>query len=388
MIRLWRYLAGYLIIKISGENAEQILNCAAKNRISIWNLKCKNGFITGNIAAKDFKKLYIFKHGIKGKIHIVKKCGMVFKTKKHSQRLGIVVGVFLFFAILEIMSNYIWIIEVNGNNTIPNSQIINSCKKIGIKTGINKNKINNKYDAQRLLLIQDGLAWASVNVEGCVLTVNLTETVENKKEEITPSNIKSSIEGKIKKINVSSGNVVVKVGDTVSKGELLVSGVSDNSVSSVFTHSEGEIIANTTRTFSASGNFVQTVNCSSEKFKKHITVDFFDLKIPLYLGTVKNDFDYSYNIKDLKFLGKRIPIRIAVEKYRIINKNTVEYDAVSLEKILYEVIKKEVKNHNFIKAEETNRETITSKEGMVLIIEYNCEENIAVQERILLDTGN
>ena len=45
MLWLWRYIMGYLTIKIQGENVEQLLNRAASNGIKIWNLIYKNGSI-------------------------------------------------------------------------------------------------------------------------------------------------------------------------------------------------------------------------------------------------------------------------------------------------------------------------------------------------------
>ena len=56
-VKLFRLLKGYLIIKITGENIELLLNSAAKNGIKIWSLYCKKQNITGCIGIKDFKKL-------------------------------------------------------------------------------------------------------------------------------------------------------------------------------------------------------------------------------------------------------------------------------------------------------------------------------------------
>ena len=46
------------------------------------------------------------------------------------------------------LSNFVWIINVEGNVYLTNEQILDCCKKIGIYEGIAKSKINSKYDAQ------------------------------------------------------------------------------------------------------------------------------------------------------------------------------------------------------------------------------------------------
>ena len=94
MIWLWRYIFGFLNITLYGENAERILNIAAKNNINLWNLSCKKGNITGNIGIKSFIKLRYVKRGVKCKIKINQKRGLVFHTKKYINRTGFFFGIF------------------------------------------------------------------------------------------------------------------------------------------------------------------------------------------------------------------------------------------------------------------------------------------------------
>lgn len=389
MVRFWRFIFGFLTIKIFGENGERVLNAAAYNGINIWNLRCKKRSITGNISIKDFKKLRYVKRGIKCKIKIMDKKGIVFYTNKYKNRFGFIVGAIIFASVLIFLSNFVWIINIEGNEKISTAEIINSCKKIGIYEGIKKNKINSKYDAQRLSLQQKDISWCSLNIEGSVLTVNLSESaVSDKEQRQNPSNLKADFEGKIKKIDVTSGNTVVKVGDTVSKGDLLVSGVIQNLSSIHFVHSEGVVIAETKRTFSAKGEYIQTTNIKTGDNIKKYTLSFFNIKIPLYLGNVKQHYNYTVDIKNLMLLGKKIPIKIACERYDILQEKTVTYDKVMLEEILYNNIKNQVEEFNFIRATEGEKEITYTENGMLLNIVYFCEENIAAQDKILLNTEN
>ncbi len=389
MVWLWRFILGYLTIKIHGEYGEQILNRTAANGISIWNLHYKNGCILGNISAENFCKLRTLKRGIKCKIKIVKKHGYIFRIKKYKKRVGFVSGVAIFSAILVFLSNFVWIINVEGNSNLSTEEIISSCNKIGINEGVLKKKVNNKYDSQRLQLTQSGIAWCSLNLEGSVLTVNLSETaISDKEQRQNPSNLKAAFEGKIKKIDITSGDAVVKVGDTVSKGDLLVSGVKQNLSSTLFVHSEGVVIAETKRTFSAKGEFAQTTQQMTGDIIKRFTIDFFNLKIPLYLGNIKQQHSYHTDIKNLTLFDKEIPIKIACEKYEICKGTTVIYEKSVLEEMLYTDIKKQVKGFEFLNATEGEKEFTYTDKGILLKITYICEENIAVQDKILLDTEN
>lgn len=389
MIWLWRYLFGYLNITIYGENAERVLNAAAKNGVNIWNLRCKKGNIIGNIGIKNFIRLRQIKRGIKCKVKINKKIGFIFKTKKYINRFGIFTGIIVYFLILFFLSNFVWIINVNGNSNIHTSEILKTCKKIGIYEGAPKNKINTKYDAQRFLLHQKGVSWSALNIEGCVLTINLSEAeITDKAERQIPSNIKANIDGKIKKIDVTTGNVSVKVGDTVSKGDLLVSGVIENLASTHFVHSEGIIVAETKRVFSAEGKYLQNITQETKEHLKRYTLSIFNIKIPLYFGSIKTPHNYKKEIKNLKVFNKKIPIKIACENYNITEKINITYDKALLEEMLYREIKKQVEKFDFINCAQEESEVIYTDSGILLKVSYICEENIAVQDKILLDTVN
>ncbi len=389
MLWLWRYIMGYLTVKIQGENGEQLLNRAAANGIKIWNLIYKNGSIIGNISVNNFLKFRTVKRGIKCRVKIIKKHGYIFRLKKYKNRIGFVVGVAVFGVILFFLSNFVWIINVEGNQNLSTQEILTSCKKIGINEGILKRKINSKYDAQRLQLTQNNIAWCSLNIEGSVLTVNLSETaISDKEQRQTPSNLKATIEGKIKKIDITSGNAVVRVEDTVSKGDLLVSGIIENFSSTHFVHSEGVVIAETKRTFSAEGKYIQIIEQKTGDTVKRYTLEIFNIKIPLYLGNVRQKHRYKIEIKNLTLFNKKIPIKIACEQYDILQKKSATYNKEELEEMLYTNIKNQIEKLELISTEEGEKELVTTDKGILLKITYNCVENIAVQDKILLDTKN
>lgn len=389
MVWFWRYLFGFLSIKFEGENAVQVLNAATKNNIHIWNLKSKKGIITGNISIKNFYKLRFAKRGIKCKIYITEKRGIIFKKQKYINRLGFFIGFILFILTIYILSSFVWIININGNTSISSNEILSSCKSIGIFEGVPVKQINSKYDAERILLLQKKLAWCSINVEGSVLTINVTESINTDKEERSiPTNLKAKSDGIIKKINVTSGDVNVKVGDIVSKGDLLVSGVMKNMYSTLFVHSSGEIIAETKRVFSSEGKYTQLIQKNTNKKITHYTINFFNFKIPLYLNNVNDTNLYKQEINDITLFDKKIPLKIAYEEYNITESKKITYDRNALEKILYNEIKKQVADFNFINAVETEREVITTDKGILLKIVYTCEENIAFEDKILLSKEN
>lgn len=388
MLWLYRFIIGFLEVEFSGDIAEVILNICAKNGISLWNSKRKGKKIRCHITVRDFKALpnAAKKSGIR--VHILKKQGLPFIINRYKKRFGIPAGAALFFSVLQIMSCFVWTVEVSGNKNVPESEILAVCEKIGIKEGVPKSKINPQIVKQELLLSLDSLAWASVNIEGCRATVNVTETKEKAEDNSVPSNLKATADGIITKIDVTSGNCVVKVGDTVAKGELLVSGVIERADSTRFVHSLGNITAKTERVIEVSAYYNRTVSEKTGSVKKRSALSFFGIRIPLYLGRVNGNFESRSEMKEASLFGKKLPIRLYTKYCEITDEKKITVTKDELLKELEGLLTQAANRENITDFEVKNREFDEIKGGISLKAVISAEENIAEQEILLFNTGN
>ncbi len=383
MLYLLRYLKGFLKITVSGEHFERILNIAAINRITIWKTRlCKNGLVT-YISIDDFKKLRVFLRHSKCKIHILKKYGIPFKIDKSKSRIGIYIGIILLISTIIFLQNKIWVIEVTGNKNINYEEIIRCCEKIGITEGIDRKKINSKRDRERLMLICDGLAWASLNIEGSVLNVNVTE-VEQINTDNFPTNLKADFDGIIKRIDVTSGNCIVKIDDAVKKGDILVSGIIDNKNETVFTKSQGVVFAETRRDFSLTEAFVSEKNLVTGERKEKNVLEILGLKLPLYLGNERRAYISSTKITNLKLFDKKIPIKLYKKEFDFTKKVKTHRSEKELMEILEKKLLLEIKNLKPESYEILNKEFLTDKNGVTLNVQIKAYENIAKSEVILI----
>lgn len=387
-VKLFRLLKGYLIIKITGENIELLLNSAAKNGIKIWNLFCKRQNITGCISIWDFKKLKHIKR-YKTKIKIIKKYGLPFWLYKYKKRSGILVGIVIFLIIIKMLSMYIWNINVVGCKNIKTKEILSSCEELSIKQGINKSKIEPHIDAQRLLLLRNDIAWASLNIEGCVLTVNITEIEEGKKDENQyPCNLKASYDGIIRKIDVTSGNTIVKVGDVVNTGDVLVSGILERNTSTVFVPSCGKILANTQRAITKEAKFKTKEMFPNGIVKNRKMISFFNLNIPLYLGNIKKDNILTVTENTLKLFKKQIPIKLYSSKHKFTKETQIIKSKDELVEILSKEIDDEIKKMELEEYTQTDISIFENENGIKVTKYFDCIENIAYQDKIIVNTVN
>ena len=195
MVWLYRMIFGYVKVRFCGEFKERVLTACASGGIALWGTKTEKDGIECFMLARDFKYLRILTSFKGVRVRILKKTGIPFITCRYKKRAGILVGFVLFFTVLEFMSGYIWIIDVNGNYAVSEKEILSACYSIGIKEGIRKNSFYPKAEREKLLLKLDKIAWASLNIEGSRLTVNVSERKENTEKKFY-SNLKGRSSGK------------------------------------------------------------------------------------------------------------------------------------------------------------------------------------------------
>ena len=334
MFYVYRFLGGFLSVEFYGIYPEKVLNLCSKNGIYIWSAKYKKQKIVCKIAVRDFLKLRkILRHsGIR--VHILEKRGFPFFIRRYKSRFGFFAGLIIFLAFLQVMSGFIWVVEVVGNEQVKTEKIIADCESIGIKQGMHKSHINAKADAQELLLKNGKLAWGSFNVEGSKLTVNVTEIKPKENKNSVATNLVATDDGIIKRIDVKSGDCVVKVGDIVKKGDVLVSGVIEMLFGTRFVYSKGEIIAETKTEITMEEPLERVVFLNTGKVKNKRVLEFFTLKIPLYLGSEKGDYDTFKTVKNYKLFGKNIPIKMHEKKFVFKEKQTVKITPIEAKKRL------------------------------------------------------
>lgn len=314
---MFRYFMGYVTVSISGDMAERILNLCNANGITLWDISKRNNVICASLSVKDFKKLRHLKRKVKVKIHITEKKGLLFFTKRYRLRLGFVVGFIIFALFITMMSQRIWDVKINCKEEINKTEILEFCNSCGIYEGASKNNIDTAYAALKIELKFDEIAWAAVNIEGTTANIDIEKTVEEKYEiKSEPSNIVAGFSGIIKSLKIKSGFSRVKVGDTVEKGDILVDGARLlNNGTYEYCRSDGEIFAQTERTFTVTENFAAEIYQPQGKKKTKNVLKIFDGFIPLYLGDIKDNSLSRVYANSKIFLGKKLPFAVYSRKY-------------------------------------------------------------------------
>ena len=176
--------------------------------------------------------------------------GLPFFLFAYRKRPGIFIGLVLAFAILFASGSVVWDIRVSGNTSVDTATVKRELAEAGFDLG---SSVKTDVDriSNSLLSRSEKISWLSVNMSGTVAYVQIREEAHFAEKDNSPCNLVASRDGTIERIESSCGAVCIEVGQSVKKGEILVSGIrGGKSGNYELVQASGEIFAIVSREFS------------------------------------------------------------------------------------------------------------------------------------------
>lgn len=372
IIRLWNYLRGYVTIRVEGLTLERFLNLAATRDIYLWDIKRMDyTLLQMKVSIEGFKALKDVVKRAGCKAEIIDKNGVPFLLYrlKHRKMLGF--GFFVFFAVIVFLFSLIWHIDIIGNKGIKTEEIIQALEEENIKEGIIKYKVDKDYTKDFLLDEFEYLSFVSVEIKGTRLVVEVKEQ-DLPPESIdidTPCNIVATKKGVIIKTIARNGNSIVRKGDVVEEGEVLITGVisdEDPNVKDIFVHAEGEVLARTVYTHSMEKPIVKTI-----KEETGNLYEIYELKLGKRgILFSKDDIpfkNYIEDIREVKLFDNKfdLPIKILVHEYKEVVAREMEQNI--------DFLKKEI---HILAIEEINKQLAKDIEIESKDVKYTVDEDM------------
>lgn len=383
-------IRGVITFEAAAAEPEAFLNILKQSVYPVSELRYKGGRIFGNIYRADFPGIQKLAENNGVLISVSAKRGGIFTLRKYRFRTGIAIGLALSLLLVFYLSNIVMAVEVYGNETLTDKQVISILKDNGIKIGAFLPNIDLRETERRIVSSVDDIAWIGIRSSGCIVQAEISE-IDDPPEMIstrTPCNVVSSRDAQIVAINrVDMGMLIPMLYDGVKKGDILISGTVEDGKGGVYlSHAMGEIIGR----YSEKVTFSQNYTDEKIKYTDKITrksLSFFGLKIPLYVG--RNDFgqyEYDENTTYFRILNIELPIGTVVSEYHLYETEEEFYTPEKAQKILEEKIK--LYERNFFDGEDisiADREVYFSEtsEGMTAIVKYTLESDIGMTQEIL-----
>ncbi len=281
IFKLLNFLAGYKNISCTSQYANETVNIIVKNELDYWGMKREpDGELRFSMLTSEYKKLTeITKNGLS----VERTKGLPQLVHRYRKRVGIPIGLVILIVILKLSTMFVWDVTVSGNESVSDAEIIECLESLGCSVGTYIPSVDFYNICHEFILENESISWISVNMIGTTASVKVIE--RDAKESLdddgngTPTNLVAARDGIIYRLETSSGKSSVKVGDPVTKGQLLVSGVLEigNPEEGKFTlvRSRGRVFAETERVFTVTVPLKNIKKTYSERKNVYKYIKFF-----------------------------------------------------------------------------------------------------------------
>lgn len=243
-----RIKRGKITIEAQSHIPERFVNLLWRSGAHIKNIHKKS--ITTfemDINLKDLSKIEEIAQRTGTNIKIIDNRGLAFFLIKIKKRLALASGVFIFAGLLYYLSGFIWKVDIKTENNLTPYEIRQQLTALGIVPGIRKSNVNIYALEEKMIKNNDDIMYLKTEIEGSRLLVSAYEKVPKPSviKDDEPCNLAAKKDGQIIRVFTSAGTSIIKTGEMVRKGQILVKGEQGKEGSVYTVHAKGEVYAKT-----------------------------------------------------------------------------------------------------------------------------------------------
>ena len=383
-MRAFDFFLGKYVVSTDAKNAVRLLNLCMNKRIEYNSPHFADGIFCISCHRNDYIKLSKICEIKDLTITLKRQGGLPVLISSYKRRVGLVIGALLGACILWLSLSVVWRIDVYGNESISADRIktILSENDFGVGSLIEKSDLTSIEN--KIMEENRDIAWISININGTIAKVEVRETKAGIQKDNNVSDLVALRDGKVERIEVYDGNCLIKIGDIVRAGEILVSGkYSDDSNDIRTTRAAGEIYARTVRSFFIEIPFKSYEKVYTGRKYSEIYINFFEnyIKVFANTGNLPPSCDIIYKNERIGLPGAdKIPIGTKIIEYLEYEMRSLTLDEENAMKIAFaELDKKMEALSESVELLEKNIEFEINENAYVLKCNLVCIENIAVR---------
>ena len=247
---IWKSLNGTLDVSVLSANPTAMLYALQNDGIILNNVKWIDDLtITFQLRRQDLKKLNHLADKNGADVKILRRAGWYWRLVSCRKRPVLIAGLTIIMALMWYIPSRIFFFRVEGNRQIPARLILEVVSDCGINFGASRQQVRSEKVKNALLEAIPQLQWAGINTAGCVATISVKERQMpiQKTESSGVSSIVAVRDGIIQELTVTRGSTECKVGQSVTEGQVLISGYTDCGLTVRAERAQGEIYASTSR---------------------------------------------------------------------------------------------------------------------------------------------
>ena len=256
------YLRGTARVAVTGLFPERVINLCAQNCVEFWAVEWRDEhLVTMTVRRTGLSRLEELAQRVDCEVAVKGRRGFPEFVRGFRSRYAFLVGLALALCAVGVLSMFVLTVEITGNETVSDGVIHRQLQRFGVHPGAFGPGLDRRQIEQEILLELPELSWMSINLSGTRVEVQVREAQKapERVDESIFHHVVSTADGIITRVEAELGDAVVKEGDIVGTGEILISGTvtleppkySDLPPRYYDVHARGRVWARTWRTVTA-----------------------------------------------------------------------------------------------------------------------------------------
>ena len=313
------FLRGQVLVHIESGCPERVVNLCAGAEVPFWDVQWLSPVeLTLRTTRRGLAQVRRAAEQVGAAATVRREQGAPLLARRLRRRY-VLLAAALLTVLLVVEGNFtIWEFQVSGNETVSDEAVLRALEDYGITIGTRSLDIDQKDMRNHVLLELEDVVWLAVNVRGCVARVQVVERVRGQDMvEDGPANVVARRPGLVTRVEALGGQAAVVPGDTVTQGQLLISGAVDLDNGGLrWQHGMGRVWARTWYELTAQVPLTVRQRGVPLSSRTRYALDIGKKRIKLYAkgSTLGGDCDKITQYRPVCLpWGLRLPITVAAE---------------------------------------------------------------------------
>lgn len=384
MYWLIRYFRGYVHLRITGAAPERCINLLSARNLRFWGL-CREDALhyTLYIYRKDLASVRQCAMRCLADVRVLCLYGLRQRFGGLRKRPVLTGGLLIAVIATFLLQQFVWAVDVQGMKQLQAEEILRGLEEEGIRFGVWSADIDSQLTKHRMLNRLPQLSWLAVNRSGGILHVLVTERRIPKPEQpaYKVANVVAARDGVLTEISVLEGMKLCSAGQTVTAGQLLVSGYEDYGLCVRAVCANAEIYARTWHSGTVVTPDQAFVKCYTgrEWTQRTLIIGRKRINLSGNSGIPLDDCDKMISEKRLPLPGGyELPVCLETATYREYRLTAHKADASEAEARLRQAWRRRIKQEITAGEIQTTSDSVLHTGGLyILHAESACNEMIA-----------
>lgn len=218
-------LGTYVTVSVTAPDPERFINdCLQAGLLPQKIARTGPLDLTARMSAADFRRLPGIVRGKHCRIRLRGKQGVIYRVLPYLKRPFFLLGAAAALLFLYVSSGLLWSVSITQNGA-RDSEILTVLSELGLRPGTKTKEIDEGLLKEQVLAKLPHLSWIGIYLNGTVAEISYELRTE--RPQVIPNGEPCAIyakkDGILTKLYVYQGQQIAAVGETVEKGDLLVS---------------------------------------------------------------------------------------------------------------------------------------------------------------------